>query len=171
MSTEVKGPSYPVTRFPIGYVSCLCSSKVTRSSPLLGIVARQQLTWLISGTNHTNSEGVIDIAVNNFLDVPACANAKTEHSFGPAIIRPGLFVATPMHDTPSILTVVIDANRKNLGYVYGDVFDGRTTTKQKTEWEIIATVSSWNLLGAPLPQVAFSWIYIAEAALRFEPIK
>ncbi|NIM99490.1 MAG: hypothetical protein GTO24_15890 [candidate division Zixibacteria bacterium] len=166
MAPEFRPPKFPS---PVGYVSCLCSSIVTRPWPAFTSVAQQRPTWLISGTMGTNGGGETDLAVHDFLDVPACANAISDH-YGPAVIKPGLFVTTPMHDAPVVLTYTLNATEQDLGFMYRDVFDGRLIARQRTEWEIIVKVRSWNLAGDPLENVDFSWIYIAEAALRYRVV-
>jgi len=114
----------------------------------------------------TNRDGEVHLSVHEFLDVPACANAITDH-YGPAVIKPGIFIATPMHDTPAVLAYTMNNTEQDLGYAYRDVFNGSFISRQSTEWDTIINVYSWNLSGESLASVYFSWVYIAEAAVRY----
>ena len=156
-----------VIRARTAHVSCLCASAVGENV-LLGerLFAQQRPTWVISGSGQTSGQGEAELSMNVFLDIPSCAHA-VEDNYGPAIIGRGLLIATPRHDSPVLLTHTLVTTEKDLGFAYRDFFSGDFLPGRSKEWDVVVKVRSWGLNSASSPSVVFSWIYIAEAALRY----
>ena len=158
-----------------GHVSYLCASRVSKglvgtpSSP--GGIGFQWLTvvrptWIISGRGTTSPAGQATIDICDYLHVPECAPLAFDYE-GPAIIdeRPAFF--TSLHsEEPVVGSTKIEATAQEEGRFFRDMFDGRVYPAGVVEYKVTATVQTWKLDGAPAPGVEFSWVCIAEGAVR-----
>lgn len=164
-----EGPKLPIV-LPTAHIACLCSSIVSHLGPAYAPIAQQRPTWLISGTKTTNRDGRANVTVNDFLHIPECANINASYH-GPAIISSGLFFVTAIHDSPVVLNYTLNKTEIYPNCIYRDVFDEtKIYPSQTREWEIVVNVRSWDLTSNPLAYVEFSWMYLAEAALRECPM-
>jgi len=161
-----------------GHVSYLCASRVVPK----GFIANgwppgfrtQRLTvtrptWVISGRDTTSTEGQATIDICEYLEVPECAPVGFQAHEGPAIIdgRPAFF-ASLHSDEPVVVTSKIEATVQAQGenWWYRDMFDGHFYSGDEVEYKVTATVRAWKLDGSPA-KVDFSWLCIAEAAVRY----
>ena len=159
-----------------GHVSYLCASRVVPKAWVAGgwppgfrtqrvTVARP--TWIISGRGATSTEGQATIDICEYLEVPECAPVGFQAHEGPAIIdgRPAFF--TSLHsEQPMVVTSKIEATALEENWWYRDMFDGHFYPADEVEYKVTATVRAWKLDGSPA-KVGFSWLCIAEGAMRY----
>jgi hypothetical protein len=111
------------------------------------------------------------VHINDYLDFPICNEETDLAHLGPAIIgeRPE-FVTSPESGKPVILTSELEAIERDYPPGHQDLLDGSIITRQRVDFDIKFKVKSWGLDGEPAAGITFSWICIADAALRSEPM-
>ncbi|OEU65971.1 MAG: hypothetical protein BBJ57_12660 [Desulfobacterales bacterium PC51MH44] len=171
-------PIEPERVLPVygGHVSHMCSHFVALNilvrsyGPSRPFIQRRPI-WVISGRNKTNNAGEDTVHINTYLDFPICDDVTDLAHLSPAIIgaRPE-FVASPESDEPVVLTSALEAAEQEYPPGHLDLLNGSIIPRQRVDYDIRFKVRSWALDGKPAAETTFSWICIADAALRCEPM-
>jgi hypothetical protein len=159
-----------------GHVLHMCSHFVAlnilvRSYGYSRPFIQRRPVWVFSGRSETSNAGYDIVHINDYLDFPICDEETDLAHLGPAIIgeRPE-FVASPESDKPVVLTSVPDVIERDYLPGHQDVLNGSIIPQQRVDYDIKYKVSSWDLEGNPAAGITFSWVCIADAALRSEPL-
>jgi len=159
------------------HVSYLCASRATkvlvRTSRPPGFktqrVTTTRPTWIISGRGTTSAAGQATIDIWEYLHVPECAPVIVIPDYeGPAIIDERPAFLTSLHsEEPVVVSTKIEATaQEGEHYWFCDMSDGHLYPLDEVEYKVTATVRTWKLDGAPAAGVDFSWVCIAEGALK-----
>jgi hypothetical protein len=157
-----------------GHVSYLCASRGTKAlvrtpSPPGFKFQRVNIarpTWIISGRDTTSDAGQATIDICEYLHVPECAPLGFDYD-GPAIIDERPAFLTSLHsEQPVVVSTKIEATAQEGGQLLRDMLDSRVYLPDEVEYKVKATVRTWKLDGTPAAGVDFSWVCIAEGAVR-----
>jgi hypothetical protein len=163
-----------------GHVWYACASRVVPKALVAGgwpprfheqRLTAARPTWIISGYGTTSTEGRVNVDVSEYVEVPECAPIGYDDHWGPAIIDAHpVFLATHHSESPALLSTKVNATAHEEGsWSYKNLLDGNFYPSGSVEYKITVTVDAWNLNSEPLA-IDFSWLCIAEGAMRWKPV-
>ena len=135
--------------------------------------ATRRPLWVVSGRSRTNNAGKMTLRINDYLSYPISEGPDWTRDFPEPVTAVIIdsnprFIASPISDTPLVLTSVSNVTELPFRGLIYDILTGNWMSSRPKEYDVLIEVNLWNLDGTVAPMKEFSWMCFAAAAMRGE---